>query len=275
MAKGFVAISDGLHAWLRASARDLPLCPIPDRAGRWSVSYPTMADLPGEAGGRLGPPPPLCGRLGAGETAPPFEAARLDPRCCRDLRLRPRGRGPGLLSGEVLLYGTGTLRACNDPAAPAAPACLWREHGPLQSRHELVSARIRALRPGIPGEPGPLIKESYDSTNVLYGDAYGELEQLWERRADTVFLDEVVRLLRQLAADHEVAGMMDPPLNVPAIWRLHLKAQGLWNRPPAHARSLLRRIERILDHTLVDQAPITLLRASRQTRAADATGRDG
>ena len=56
------------------------------------------------------------------------------------------------------------------------------------SRHETVYARIGALHwnslPLIHGKQ----KESFDSTNVIYGDAYGELEQLWERRADTAFL---------------------------------------------------------------------------------------
>jgi len=109
-----------------------------------------------------------------------------------------------MLAAELLAFGTGSLRARNDDPAERIHHHLWGQYGRLQTRHEAVYARIRTLHRNSLLPLNRIQKESFDSTNLIYGDVFGELEQLWERRADTVFLDQVAQGLEPLRKDAQL-----------------------------------------------------------------------
>jgi hypothetical protein len=272
MGRAFVAIDDPVHHLLRELARCTPLvCARPEARPRieyrilpstlppaycalaWFHGLGGLALAPGDLLGRR---VPLERLPGLGERAGGFDAVRLDRRCCRDLRLAPDGRPLGLLSAELLSFGTGILRARNDNPAEPVHRRLGRRYGRLWSRHELVFARLHTLF-GPSGSGAQ--KESFDSTNLIYGDSLGELEQLWERRADVAFLDQVADSLQGLRQHGHFNASVHPPMHLPELKKLHLRSQAMWQRPPATGRSLLRRIEYILNHTLIDSSPCVAL----------------
>jgi hypothetical protein len=101
-------------------------------------------------------------------------------------------------------------------------------------------------------------KESYDSTNVLYGDVVGELQQLWDRRADIAFLDAVAAHLQSLRVQMQAGAYFYPPLNLPMVLKLHRQKQALWKTPPTSGRALLRRLDYLLDHIELDEKAATV-----------------
>jgi hypothetical protein len=268
MAKSFVVINDPVHRLVRELTGEVPLRlrlspdvpsleydvdPRKLPAAYYSVAlFNSVTALPEERFGR---------HIRAGELARVpqkvgyFDLVRLDRRCCRDLRITlPQRQRPGLLSCELLTFGTGALRARNDTRQDPIHSYVNRTCGRLHSRLEVVYSRIGALHLNSWRPQEPAWKEWYDSTNVIYGDVFGELEQLWARRADTDFLDQVAIRLQQFRLNGRLRGFLQPPLNLEMIQKLHLK-NAIWRVPPSSGRSLLRRLEHVLEHSILDSAP--------------------
>ncbi len=289
MTRKFVAINDPLHALLRRLTRETPLAPVAGAGGRVRVEYQVRPEaVPDEyfalaAGHALDGLPYDLARLGGSavpaaarrwilEQANYFDAVRLDRRCLRDLRLKPAKLGRGLLAGELLSFGIGVLRARTDAPAQPEQFELRRTHGRLQCSREKVYARIRALSWNSLPLLGNGQTETFDSTNLVYGDTCGELEQLWERRADIDLLEAIAHSLQALRRHGQVDDYLCPPLNRAEVVRLHL-SHGLWKTPPANGRALLRRLEKILANLVIDDAPRTVP-AGLAAHADQAVARD-
>jgi hypothetical protein len=293
----FAAINDPIHALCRRLTRQTALVAALSETGRARVEYRIRpGDLPEEyftlasfhALQGLAYEPARFARWRVQPRAKPwvlaqanyFDAVRLDRRCLRDLRLKPAKLGPGLLAGEILSFGTGVLRARNDAPDDTVQADLVRFHGRLESPRQEVFARIRALSWNSLPLLGNGQTESFESTNLVYGDTFGELEQLWERRADTVLLELVAHSLQKFRRHAQLADYLCPPLNRGEVSRLHL-SQGIWKAPPNNGRALLRRLEKILEWTILDdQAQTVSASPSVRTAAgehwqADRSGYDG
>ncbi|HEY5910237.1 MAG TPA: hypothetical protein VJA21_06490 [Verrucomicrobiae bacterium] len=260
MRKTFVVVDDWCHKLLRDLTRRTPIVATRLDNGLDRVLYQVRPELLPESYFSLVACHTLDGlpleqlRLGCWRvrrTCKPavlaagggFDATRLDRRCWGDLRLKPPGGGSALLAAELLAFGTGMLRGSG----------LSGRHGTLTADHQTVFARIWSLRRE--GSPGltRVCKRVYESTNVIYGDAFGELEQLWDRRADVAFLDRVARVLGEVRHWGRLPVSPHPPLNAAEVMKVHRRSQAVWKAPPNSGRALLRRIEFILEHTTVDR----------------------
>jgi hypothetical protein len=285
MARNFVAINDWCHRLLRDIVRQAPLCVACPDGGLGTVEHCVRPeDLPeayyslaayhtlqgfsmDEARAGRWPVRGAC-KPALYKAAGGLDATRLDRRCWGDLRLRADRPGAVLVAGELLVYGAGMLRCCLNSG----------QRGTKKSELEAVFRRIVALHSDPDLSEPRIVKRAYYSTNLIYGDAFGQLEQLWECRADTVFLDYVARSLEPYRAwgSHLVSSVR-PPLNAEAVLKLHLGAQSVWKAPPGNARALLRRLEFILEHTIIDSSGVTLpggATPGRDRRTASGWDRD-
>lgn len=175
-----------------------------------------------------------------------------------------------MVAAELLAFGTGALRPMG---YSAANGWEFAEYGRFSTPFEAVYSKIGALCCGAGTSQVGAEKEIYCSSNIVYGDALGELEQLWERRADTDFLRQVAKHLQCLEHWQHAALPPQAPLNYEAVVGVHLRAQAVWSRPPANERTLLRRLEYILDHMAIDSSPQVIFTPA--PRRNDRSGYDG
>lgn len=280
MTRSYVAIDEPVHRLLRNLTQRTPLNAGMDAEAGWHARYEPkpeqvpdtyycLALLHGMGGmdsrRALGAQASFSAkhRVQILEQAGYFDATRLDRRCGRDIRLKPARTGPTMVSAELLCFGTGTLRALNDDPRDRLHQAVMEQHGRLSTGRQEVYATIRALHGWANRPDMPTGRDSFESTNVIYGDVLGEVEQLWERRAELLFLDSVAHALCQFFHHPVICAGMQPPLNLAGVVALHLRHQRVWRTPPRTGRALLRRIEFVLGNVTVDSWPKTDLRPAQ------------
>jgi len=264
MASTFVAINDWCHQLLRCIARDSCLewqetgqlsCDL--RSERLPEDFYSVAACHTLDGLPLEQVRAGCWKIREGckravlQAVGGYEALRMDRRCWFDLRLRPPGEkdSPVLVASELLCFGTGTLRRFSRRLPD----------GRLHSELEQTSDRIWAL--GMPTwetTEAATEKQVFDSTNVIYGDVFGQLEQLWQRRAEAGFLDRIAQSLERFRGWRELELFNHAPFNLGAVIGIHLRSQARWRVPPANGRALLRRLDWILENTILDGLATTV-----------------
>ena len=136
-------------------------------------------------------------------------------------------------------------------------AALGDPLGKLTARGMKVHGHIIARTHIDPEDVNKRHAEDWESTNMLYGDMYGEVQQLDDRRKERIFLEQVVQGLNSGKGTLESMGTLE---EFKHTYRNHLACQRLWELPPQSADELLERVDYILGHILFDEQPKTDLK---------------
>lgn len=167
-----------------------------------------------------------------------------------------------MLSADTLCFGVGTLRHVFQPEN-TFKAALYRQDASYRTyipsskirpkhtvKHGLIVARTQWNHSTQTWSP-----EAYESTNLLYADVFGEIEQLSSRRNQIPFMKKVAEALQGLndfpQTGRTLGGWTIHPKYLP-LYREHLRAQSVWDKAPGSPEELIERIKFILDQTLID-----------------------
>ncbi len=137
-------------------------------------------------------------------------------------------------------------------------AALGEPLGKLTPRNMKIYAHIIARTHIDPEKTDKYHAEDWESTNMLYGDMYGEVQQLSDRKSERKFLEQVVQGL------NSVCGMQGKLEEFKQVYKNHLACQMLWELPPQSPDELLERVDYILEHTTFDELPKTDLKLHRE-----------
>ncbi|PWU16967.1 MAG: hypothetical protein C5B50_12255 [Verrucomicrobia bacterium] len=204
-----------------------------------------------------------------------FDATMLDARCRGTSRLTIKNFGPrpdlgpgqfqfnrepthepSLFSAELLCFGAGALRRLWDNPTDPDHYRARKYGGRLNSRRMMVYETISGTyytmryRKSLP--------ENWESTNVVYGDAYGELEQIWSRRGEKRFLRRIMMALNRVRKmpNAETFHTLYPRTPM-SVSKRHLEIQSIWDTPIRSCEELLRRVSFIIENTSLDDDPST------------------
>jgi hypothetical protein len=157
---------------------------------------------------------------------------------------------------EVLAFGTGVLRERFVPYRIFISNTECKEAGP-----KITSERSRTIVSHIAFNEGRAERNTYDSTNEILADTYGELEQLANRRGDEVFLSQYIEKMRET-----VNSVFEIPSDerqfilpgYPAAWFEHIRLGRIWERLPEDTDDLLVRVDFLLANTLIDEQAVEI-----------------
>lgn len=188
-----------------------------------------------------------------------FDANEVDKLCRHSIRNRISFRFTSMFVVDPINYGVGILRPVM-ALSVGLYATLGKPLGKLTAREMKVYAHIIARTHTDPEDMNKRCTEEWESTNMLYGDMYGEVQQLDDRRTDRTFLEQVVQGLNASKGIWERIGMLE---EFKKLYRNHLDLQSLWELPPQSPDELLERVDYILGHTTFDEQPKTDLKLHR------------
>ena len=174
---------------------------------------------------------------------------------------RPYSNGPCLLAMEPIVSGVGILRNVLVDQSMYQKVVGEAPCGKVTS--DLVEKEYFIVT--IDGKPTPL-----ESTNIVGGDSYGELEQLFARRNESEFMTNYFNLLKAMTAMiTDCYGKSGPRWyihmgfgqdNMIALGETHarhLHRNNLWNKPPQDLKELLERVDYLLKNIIVDRSART------------------
>ena len=264
MKKQFVAINDPLHDLLRGIANTAPLVKVGGSNHRYEICYSTDESdiyLPDEYFSALGFTRPQIRSFGFKEKMQIamekglVDATKIDERCSDDARMTKFRKSPPMLSADVICFGAGTLRPLNTDRSDPEQTRLRESVGKIEPRQKQVFGRFVGLR--LSHSSSKLGRDVWESTNIIYGDVLGELQQIWARAKDEEFLGELSHFLQSitLANAHWYC-----PYVPSELIRSHFRCQTKlgWETVPSNSVELMRRVEQILGHLVVESHPATV-----------------
>lgn len=182
------------------------------------------------------------------------DITKVDMRCWDTHRLQPSTNPNSLLSAEVILYGVGVLRRYRDMGLGIYDR--FRKVFGVIECPGMISREFGSCYPF--GHFGWL-PETWESTNLIYGDIYGELLQLHARRYDFVLLGGLVQTLRQfhdrLLHRHRNG---NGNLHESDLMRGHYFRDCQWCYAPQNLHELVARVDFILENCSIDRNPQTV-----------------
>ncbi len=274
MASEFVVVWNELHQQMAALSRGTPLIPVfegdtvkPRKKSAKVIDmihntkpldrivpqrYYELLEIPEfwGAGGRARTPETLY-------IQDYFNANRVDELCRDGQRNRIDVRITSMCSVDPINFGVGIFRPVKAWSG-GFYAALGEPLGKLTARGMKVYAHIIARTHIDPENTSERHAEDWESTNMLYGDMYGELQQLQDRKTEKRFLEQVCQGLN-------VSGryMADRLSEYHQLYQNHLACQSLWNEPPKNSGELLERVEYVLGHSSFDEKPKVDLKLHR------------
>lgn len=175
-----------------------------------------------------------------------FDSTKLDVRCRGGMRDYITRASTSICSIDLLNFGLGILRPTRANMDTLA-AVLGEPDGKISLKGTKIYGNFIAKTKYNPG--GVFSVEDWESTNIIYGDAYGEIQQLNDRRDDKIFLEHLYKVLNLRS------NMSQSLESFREIYTSHLESQSFWNQPPSSIEDLLKRVDYILEHSTLDKNP--------------------
>ena len=275
MAEEFVVVHDPLHEEMANLSRKTPLEPVFERR-KSSPNFGKVEDIVHDVDGveRLASAryyelldiPVFYDNGQPARTAQTlyiydyFDANKVDKYCRDGLRSKITLRATSLFSVDLLNHGIGIVRRVRAWSG-GFYAALGDHLGRIELNGAKVYQTIIAKTHTDPEDTVITHAEDWESTNIVYGDSYGEVQQIQDRKSDREFL---VKLCEGLNLEPESQSFWTPDYK--GLHKNHVACQRLWDDPPQSPDELVDRVDYILAHCVLDDKPKSSVRLHKISR---------